>query len=120
MYENRSIPLIIDVSGGIDFMSRPDTLARWQKIVDGYDRNKETLKAYCQRLGISPRLYHTYRTELYGRSDRSRFKSDKLLPVVIDNSAETELTVNNIRLAYKSGSVSDTELRRILKLCRDL
>ena len=101
-------------------MSRPDTLERWKKIIDEYDKSRETLKSYCERMGISPRLYHHYHVELYGRSDRSRFKSDKLLPVVISDNTETELTVNHIQLSYNSSSISDTELRRILKLCRDL
>ena len=97
------------------FMSRPETLNRWKRIIDGYDRSKETLKSYCGRIGISTRMYHYYRVELYGSSTQSR-----LLPIVLDNSAETKLTVNDIRLSYNSGSISDAELRRILKLCRDL
>jgi len=101
-------------------MSRPETLERWKKIIDEYQRDRETLKAYCERLGVNTRLYHKYRNEIYGRSERFRFKSDILLPVIITNSQESKLTVNDIRIAYTGDSISDAELQRILRLCRDL
>ena len=100
-------------------MSRPETLERWKPIIDGYQKDKESVLNYCKRLGINPRLYHHYKKEIYGRTKPYQTRQIKLLPVIAESSPEqTKVSVNQIQISY--GDITDQELSRIFRLCRDL
>lgn len=99
-------------------MSRTETLARWKPIIDGYQAGTETVAEYCKRLNVSTRMYYHYRLAIYGPSKRSSSRQTLLLPVVAEPPEQTILSVNRIQLAYTN--ITDQELSRILRLCRDL
>ena len=99
-------------------MSRTETLARWKEIIDGYQTGTETVMEYCKRLNVSTRMYYHYRLAIYGPSKRGSTQESRLLPVVAEPPEQTTVSVNHVQLSYSS--ITDQELSRILRLCRDL
>jgi hypothetical protein len=47
-------------------------------------------------------------------------KEVKLLPVVVEDPGNTSIQINRIDVSYPNASISDKELSRIIRLCRDL
>lgn len=103
-------------------MAKTETLEYWKPIIDGYQKDKETVKEYCQRLGICNRMFYHYRLALYGPSENYRCSEVKLLPVVIeeDDAGSTSVRINSVDLKFSDRSISDEQLSRIIRLCRDL
>jgi len=104
-------------------MKRDETLERWKQIINGYQPGTETVMEYCKRLNVSTRMYYHYRLAIYGPSRKSnpresRSDETRLLPVVAAQPEQTTVSVNHIRISYSD--ISDRELSRILRLCRDL
>lgn len=104
-------------------MKREETLAHWKHIIDGYQSGTETVMEYCKRLNVSTRMYYHYRLAIYGPSRKSSPKESgseetRLLPVVAARPEQTTVSVNHIQITYSD--ISDQELGRILRLCRDL
>ena len=110
--------MILELSGGIAFMSRSETLERWKQIMDGYQAGAETVTEYCKRLNVCTRMFYHYRLAIYGPTKRSSSKESRLLPVVAEPPEQTTVSVNRIQLSYTN--ITDQELSRILRLCRDL
>lgn len=89
------------------------TEADWVRIVEGYDNRKETIKAYCGRLHIATNAYYTHRKKFH-MDEKSR-----LMPIVVEHPEITSIEVNQIPLRYDA-SLSDEELKRLIKLCGEL
>lgn len=83
----------------------------WQKVINDYDPKRETIKEYCARLQISRYSYYAKRKEL--RSER------KLMPVTVESPSITAVEINHVPLRYKD-SISDNELKRLIRLCSEL
>ena len=99
-------------------MSRDESLARWKPIIDGYQAGTETVPEYCKRHNVSVRMFYHYRQAIYGPSRTNSSGESRLLPVVAALPEETTVSVNRIKLSYTN--ITDQELGRILRLCRDL
>ena len=97
---------------------KKDTRAHWKQIIDGYQAGTETIQEYCDRLNVSTRMYYHYRLAIYGPSRKSKSEEIRLLPVVAARPEQTSVSVNHIQISYND--ISDQELSRILRLCRDL
>ena len=99
-------------------MNKEETLARWKPIIDGYQAGTETVLEYCKRLNVNARMYYHYRLAIYGPSRTRRSEETRLLPVVAALPDQTTVSVNRVQLSYSN--ITDQELSRILRLCRDL
>ncbi|MBQ9327055.1 MAG: hypothetical protein IJ225_00785 [Solobacterium sp.] len=104
---------------------RERTIRKWKPIIDGYDPDKGTIAEYCASIGINRRTYYHYRHLLYGEKTEKEEQTFELLPVIIiDNPEpvleETDIHINGVPLTYQPSNVSDKELSRIIRLCRDL
>ena len=82
----------------------------WQTVISGYDPDQETIKEYCARLHVSSSAYYTKRKEL---------RQSQILPVRIENPDQTAIEINHVPIRY-SDSLSDEELKRVIRLCKDL
>ena len=101
-------------------MNRQESLDHWKAIIDGYQKDKETVQNYCKRIGVHNRMFYHYRVLIYGPSSKHKPKEKKLLPVVVENPGSTSVKINRIDISYQNASISDSELSRIIRLCRDL
>lgn len=102
-------------------MMRESTIAKWKPIIDGYDKSAGTIEEYCERLGINSKKFFYYRKRLNTVKDEAM--NIALLPVTIVEphvQANTTLQINGISFSYEGTSISDRELSRIIRLCRDL
>ena len=79
-------------------MSRQENLNRWKTIVDNYrkDEETETVKEYCERIGINRRLFYHYREVIYGSVKGGVSKEVKLLPVVVEDPGNTSIQINRV------------------------
>lgn len=85
----------------------------WNRIIEGYDNRKETVKAYCGRLHIATSAYYTHRKKIHA------VEKSKLVPIVVERPESTSIEVNRIPLRY-DGSLSDEELKRVIRLCGEI
>lgn len=85
----------------------------WVRIVEGYDSRKETIKAYCGRLHIATSAYYTHRKKIHADQE------SRLVPVVVERPEFRSIEVNRIPLRY-DGSLSDEELKRLIRLCGEI
>lgn len=102
-------------------MMRESTIAKWKPVIDGYDKSAGTIEEYCERLGISSKKFFYYRKCLNTVNDEEMDIS--LLPVAIvetKGQTNTTLQINGVPVTYEASSISDHELSRIIRLCRDL
>ena len=98
--------------------SREETIAYWKSIIDGYQKDNGTVLEYWKRLGVNPRMYYHYKKEMYGPTKPYQPRKIKLLPVIAGSPEQTKVSVNRVQLSYSN--ITDQELSRILRLCRDL
>lgn len=82
----------------------------WQTVISGYDPDQETVKEYCARLHVSSSAYYTKRKEL---------RQSQILPVMIETPDQTTIEINHVPIRY-SDSLTDEELKRVIRLCKDL
>ena len=82
----------------------------WQSVIGGYDPGKESVKDYCARLHVSSSAYYTKRKEL---------RQSQILSVRIENPDQTAIEINHVPIRY-SDSLSDEELKRVIRLCNQL
>lgn len=100
-------------------MLRKSTIDKWKPLIDGYDRSKESVSSYCLRNGVETKKYYHYR-KLLSEIDNTPVS---LLPVVVTNHSEEQtisIRINGVAVSYLPANISDKELSRILRLCRDL
>lgn len=102
-------------------MMRESTVAKWKPIIDGYDKSAGTIEQYCESVGITSKKFFYYRKQF---SDNKETETNiTLLPVTIAEPIESQtvsLQINGVFITYKASSISDRELSRIIRLCRDL
>lgn len=102
-------------------MMRNRTINKWKPVIDGYDPEQGTVSEYCSSVGIDTRKFYYYRQLLYGKQEENTVE---LLPVEVIRSEycaeETRIHINGVPVSYQSDKMSDKELSRILRLCRDL
>ncbi len=102
-------------------MMRESTTAKWKPIIDGYDKSTGTIKQYCESVGVTARMFYNYRKQL--REEKETDMKISLLPVTIAESNGKEdisVQINGVSVTYEASSISDHELSRIIRLCRDL
>ena len=108
-------------------MLQENTIEKWKPIIDAYDRSRESVSQYCEQIGISARMFYYYRKQIYGSCQKVTevVERERLLPVtVVDQISSTadfnNIKINGVSVSYQPDSISDQELSRILRLCRDL
>lgn len=82
----------------------------WQSVIDGYDPGKESVKDYCARVHISDSAYYTARKKL---------RASEIMPVKVAETDHTSVEINHIPIRYDT-TVTDEELKRIIRLCNQL
>ena len=100
---------------------RESTITKWKPIIEGYDKSAGTIEEYCDSLGIKSRKFFYYRKLLNDENDETMHIA--LLPVTIAEphvQTNTTLKINGVSFTYEGTSISDQELSRIIRLCRDL
>ncbi|MDD6561303.1 IS66 family insertion sequence element accessory protein TnpA [Lactimicrobium massiliense] len=85
----------------------------WKLLWNQFELSDESVKEFCSRNGMKPRAFYYFKNKYQDDS------TCQLCPVVISHSTETAVSFNGIPVSYDDG-ISDLELQRIIRLCRDL
>lgn len=88
----------------------------WEKVINGYDPKTETVEQYCSRMEVSSSAYYAKRKKFHNNNSDT---SVKVLPAVVERTDLTTVEINHIPLCYDS-SVTDEELKRLIRLCNEL
>lgn len=101
-------------------MLRESTIEKWKPLIEGYDKSTETIEAYCKRLDIDEKKYFYYRKLMEREAVDPKSPNIEILPVIIKHSGRTRIQVNGVTIEYESRDISDENLRRIFRVCKDL
>ena len=89
----------------------------WKEIIDGYDKEKETIIAYCKRFNITDSRFYYYRDKFNGKHNSTAIKNTHFIPAkVVQEKKMMKFAVNHVALEVEN-SVDDDSLRRIINIC---
>lgn len=88
----------------------------WKRIIEEYDKEKETIIDYCRRLGVTDSCFYYYREKYYGKQVITKEKP-KFVPATVKRENKTiNFEVNSIALSIDN-TVDDDTLKRIINAC---
>jgi hypothetical protein len=98
----------------------PLDMEKWREIIEGWNKNEENQKSYCQRLGINLNTFTYARSKLLSQvKPKTQF-----IPLIIKNNNEEKINSSSMLVlenpqGYKlhlSASLSLEQLTKLFKL----
>lgn len=80
----------------------------WRRVIDGFDPGRTTIRAWCERHGVSEPSFYVWRRELAARNRRPERDAVRLVPVDITSPGE---------IAPREPATITIELPSGLRLC---